>query len=59
MRRRCFMPPKKGYSKKSVGHDVGAEIRSGKPEARAVASPPVARKAAKKAGKKGPPWEKS
>lgn len=48
------MPLKKGYSKASIGKNIGAEIKAGKPKAQAVAiALDVARKAAAKAGKPG------
>lgn len=46
------MPLKKGYSKKSIGHNVKAEIKAGRPRKQAIAiALSTARTAAKKAGK--------
>lgn len=46
------MPLTKGYSKKSVGKNIAAEMKAGKPQAQAVAiALNTARKAAQKAGK--------
>lgn len=43
------MPLKKGYSKKTIGRNIAAEIRSGRPVKQAVAiAYSVARKAAPK-----------
>ena len=47
------MPLIKGYGKKSIGKNIGTEMKAGKPKKQAVAiGLSVARKAAK--GKKGP-----
>jgi ABC-type uncharacterized transport system permease subunit len=46
------MPLKKGYSRKSIGHNVKAEVKAGRSRKQAVAiAMSVARTAAKKAGK--------
>lgn len=46
------MPLKKGYSKKSIGANIGAEMKAGKPQKQAIAiALNTARTAAKKAGK--------
>lgn len=46
------MPLKKGYSNKTIGKNIGTEIRAGKPKRQAVAiALNVARGSAKKAGK--------
>jgi len=46
------VPLKKGFSKKTIGENIGAEIASGRPKRQAVAiSLSTAREAAKKAGK--------
>jgi hypothetical protein len=46
------MPLKKGYSSKSIGKNIKAEMKSGKPQKQAVAiALNVAREAAMKAGK--------
>ena len=46
------MPLKKGYSRKSIGKNIGIERKAGKPPKQAAAiAYSVARKAAKKAGK--------
>jgi hypothetical protein len=46
------MPLVKGYSKASIGKNIGKEIKSGKPKKQAVAiALNTARTAAKKAGK--------
>lgn len=48
------MPMKQGYSKKSVSSNIKREMKAGKPQKQAVAiALDVARKAKKKAGKKG------
>jgi hypothetical protein len=48
------MPLKKGYSKKSIGENIGKEIAAGKKPAQAAAiAHSVARKARKQAGKRG------
>ena len=47
------MPLKKGYSRSSMSKNIKTEIRAGRPRKQAVAiAYSVARKAAKKAGKK-------
>jgi hypothetical protein len=46
------MPLKKGYSKKTIGQNIGREMAAGKPQKQAVAiAMSTARTAAKKAGK--------
>jgi len=46
------MPLKMGYSKKTIGKNIGAELKAGKPRKQAIAiALSTARKAAKKAGK--------
>ena len=46
------MPLKKGYSRKSIGANIGKEERAGKPRKQAIAiALNVARKAAMKAGR--------
>ena len=48
------MPLKKGYSKKTIGQNIGKEMAAGKPKAQAVAiALNTARTAAGKAGKPG------
>ena len=48
------MPLKKGYSKATIGNNIKAEERAGKPKKQAVAiALNTARTAAKKAGKPG------
>jgi len=48
------MPLKKGYSDKTIGSNIKAEIAAGKPRRQAVAvALNVAREAAKAAGKPG------
>jgi hypothetical protein len=50
--RRCAIPLKNGYSKASIGHNVAAEMKAGKPQKQAVAiALDTARRAAKAAGK--------
>jgi hypothetical protein len=52
------MPLKKGYSKKTIGTNIGKEINAGKPKNQAIAiAMDTARKAASDAGKpaKAPP----
>jgi len=46
------MPLKKGYSKASIGKNIGAEMKAGKPKKQAIAiALSTARTAAMKAGK--------
>jgi len=46
------MPLKKGYSKKTIGTNIGKEIAAGRPKKQAIAiALETARKAAVKAGK--------
>lgn len=55
------MPLKKGYSKKTIGENIGKEIAAGMPKNQAVAiALSTAREDAKKAGKpsKVPPKKK-
>jgi hypothetical protein len=48
------MPLQQG--KKAISKNIGTEVRSGRPQKQAVAMAlETARRAAKKAGKKGPP----
>lgn len=48
------MPLTKGYSRKSIGKNISAEERAGKPRKQAIAiALNTARKAAEKAGKPG------
>ena len=48
------MPITKGYSRKSIGKNISAEEKSGKPRKQAIAiALNVAREAAMKAGKPG------
>lgn len=49
------MPLVKGYSKKSIGKNIGKEMKAGKPQKQAIAiALNTARAAAKKAGKSMP-----
>jgi hypothetical protein len=48
------MPLRKGFSRKSVSSNIRAELKAGKPRRQAIAiALSVARKSAKKAGKRG------
>lgn len=48
-----IVPLKKGFSKKTIGENIGAEIASGRPKKQAIAiALSTAREAAKKAGKR-------
>jgi len=47
------MPLKKGYSQKSISHNIRTEIRAGRPRKQAIAiAMETARRARRKAGKK-------
>ena len=47
------MPLKKGYSQKSISHNIRTEIRAGRPRKQAIAiAMETARRARRKAGKR-------
>jgi hypothetical protein len=47
-----IVPLKKGFLKKAIGENIGAEIRAGRPQKQAIAiALSTAREAAKRAGK--------